>query len=121
MDGKSKLGGHQEIHSVAHRPVVHCVDVFTSSWTRTNPNSLILSRFFSVASSLHGAEQREFSHTCAQHTVWPVCCFKRVKFDVRKTAEMIWSRPNVKTDENDQSKSTNASYLLRGVESSLRS
>jgi len=37
------------MYSVVHRSVVHCVDVFTRSWTRTNPNSLILSRFFSVA------------------------------------------------------------------------
>jgi len=112
------------MHSVVHRPVVHCVAVFTSSWTRTNPNSLILSRFFSVAACFM-VRNNESLTARALGKLSSLCLVsKRVKFDVRKIAEIIWSRPNVKTDANDQSKSTTAmpvTYLLHGAQSFLRS
>ena len=111
------------MHNVVHRPVVQCVDVFTSSWTRTNPNSLILSRF-SVAACFMVRNNESLTARALSKLSSFCVVSKRVKFDVRKIAEIIWSRPNVKTDENDQSKSTRVmpiTYLLHGAELFFRS
>jgi hypothetical protein len=111
------------MQSVVQTPVVHCVDVFTSSWTRTNPNSLILSRF-SVAACFMVRNNESLTARALSKLSSMYVVSKGVKFDVRKIVEIIWLRPNVKTDENDQSKSTTVmpiTYLLHGAEFFLRS